>query len=172
MNFIKKQLARNLLLIPLAFPGASFAASTTFYLLNSSDSVINPITITNATLSYGVSGQPNECTGSTPLTPYLNLGQDPTVKTGQQFTITFDPSRFASVPDYCYYDTGDGNFGPEQFTLQISQVDSKGIDQTCKISGDYLESPEAKNSGYTIKITETANHFFCEFPIGAIKKSK
>lgn len=159
-----KNLMKCGLVIGLASPSIVLAATTTFYLLNSGDSVVNPITITNGTLSYKSTEDGPGCNGSIPVNSYLN--EDPQVKTGQQFKLTFTPPNL----DPACFDSING-YGPEQFSLQISQVDGKSIDQTCAVSGGYLDSPDANNSGYTIKITETTNHFFCEFPIGAQKRS-
>ena len=50
-------------------------------------------------------------------------------------------------------------------------VDGKGINDTCVLDGSNKRADNPNESIFvgTIKITETNDHFFCEFPIGASK---
>ena len=155
------KMIKNVLVVGILLPGSALAASTTFYILNSGDSVVNPITITEAYLNYA-GNTPNNpmCSGSVPLNQVLGW-DNPTVKTGQQLSVVFQPVLDSS----CFSDQG-----PEQFTLQIKIVDNKNIDRSCEISGPYLTSQDDQASGYSIRVTETGNHFFCDYPIGVAGK--
>ena len=139
----------------LTSSSVSFSATTTFYILNSADSVKNPITIDKGEIEYlGVSKDP-ACHGRLSLSDLP--GFNPQVKVGQESVAYF---QFNIPMEECV---------EEDVILRIRKVDDKGIDQVC--SSNYTIRNSHQNlSGNTIKITETNDHFFCEFPVGASQK--
>ena len=164
MNFMRKTV-KNVLIIGMLLPGSALAASTTFYVLNSGDSVVNPINITSATLSYAVADGNPMCTGEVQLSEVV---QTTKVLTGNPLPVVFTPPF---LDNSCYYSTDPTDHGPEQFTLQIRTVDNKGIGNDCKVSGPFLYSPDDEVlAGNAIKITEAPNRFFCEYPIAMSNK--
>lgn len=131
----------------------SFAAAFVFYILNSGDSVKNPITITNAYFKNMFSSE-DACDAIKPFT-------DVQVTTGQEQILSYD----ADIPASCY------QFGVA-VNLYITTVDGKGINNTCSFPNNNLPFTEDPNQTLyvgTIKITETKDRFFCEFPVGVSK---
>lgn len=147
-----KNLIRILVCVSLLASSAiAFAGTLTFYLLNSAGSVENPITITKGSVKYFLDKiNPPECRGEIDVSGIK-------VSTGEQTTINVDTS---TLPASCW------NLGYVMvYDLSIEQVDGKGIDSECSINY-IVQSPLQNKSGVTIEVTETKDHFFCNYPSG------
>ena len=142
----------------------SWAATFTFNILNSGDSVKNPITITSAyyEANCNMNGQSGECV--VPECYKINTFSDVKVTTGQETISTYDPE----VPAYCY-DASRGGY-PLQVILHIQAIDNKGINGSCTLYKDNISDPLASVYVGAIKIIETNDRFYCEFPVGTTKK--
>ena len=139
----------------LTSSSVSFSATTTFYILNSADSVKDPISIDKGEIEYLGAAKDPACHGRLPLSDLS--GFNPQVKVGQQSVVYF---QFNIPMEECIQ---------EDIILRIRKVDDKGIDHVCS-SMYTIRNSHQNLSGNTIKITETNDHFFCEFPVGASKK--
>jgi hypothetical protein len=148
-----KNAARVLICLSLlVLSTISFAGTLTWYILNSGDSVINPITITQSTIEYYGIGP--GCANFVTL-PKVQ------VKTGAQSSVRFDTSV---VPASCW------SSNDMKFYLVLSEVDGKGIDSSCTLFYDFYSPDAGDMSGKTIKVTETTDHFFCEYLDGLNRK--
>jgi hypothetical protein len=145
---MKKILEISVCLGFLVLSNIAFAGTATFYLLNSGDSVKHPITITKSSLIYYSS---KECSGQID-----GIADGIQVQTGRETTIT---AKLPNLPSTCV------NIN---VTLNIYTVDGKGIETSC-VQGYYFNNPSDNFSGETIKITETTDHFFCEYLSGSSK---
>ena len=134
-----------------ALSTVSFAGSATFYLLNSGDSVKNPITITKSAIEYNsILDNSAECSGR-----IEGIADGVKVRTRQEATITVE---LPNLPSVCYSNL----LG---VYLYIYTVDGKEISSKC--SPSYTAFSQSDNLiGDAVKITETNDHFFCEYLSG------
>ena len=167
MNFIKNTV-KNILVASLLLPGMALADNpgTVFYISNDGASVGDTLIVTEAVLKYAVPSGYSKCTGSIPFSA-LGLANIKVVK-GSPAAVWFNPAQSSQtpyypilLPDECYYPYPDG-YGPERYTLQINSVNNKKSISQCAVSGGFLNSPYASNSGYTIRIIENYTYFSCD----------
>jgi hypothetical protein len=132
----------------------SFAVTFIYYFLNSEDSVKNPITITDGHIDTFDANGNSTCNVTKSFS-------DIKITTGQEQIFSYNTDDF---PASCYT--------PLYTELYVTTVDGKSINQTCKFPFGYsgAQNPSDVIFVGTIKITETNDRFFCEFPVGASKK--
>jgi len=101
-----------------------------------------------------------ECDSKTPISDLVN----PMITTGQDLKLSLVPK--ISDDCYCYWNPPVNCGGGIRVSVVIITVDGKSMDGQCNSSYSICQDPNESYTGNTIKVTETTNHFFCEFPIG------
>jgi hypothetical protein len=160
MKYLQK-FKRILFVLILINSSASFAATFNFHIINSSDSLVNPITITKGSVSV-LSGNASPACASKeiPFTSNIKVTQR------QETILSYD----IEYPAECYSNGG------VYAWMSIVTVDGKSIySNYCLVPGSLNTDnpsydPNAKNiNAGTVKITEMSDRFLCEFPNGALK---
>ncbi len=155
------KIAKNLLLLSLLISSStSWATTWTFNLLNSGDSVKNPITITDASIL--ANDQPNGYPVGSPECTFTKPFSNVQVTTGQETFLTYETPP--NIPTSCFQSYG------MQAILNIQGVDGKGNNGSCTLYKDQIRDPSASVYAGAIKIIETNNRFYCEFPVSMAKK--
>ncbi len=155
------KIKRTLFVLILINSGTSFAATFNFHIINSSDSIVNPITITDG-IMYVESGNRSDPACASKEEPFTS---DLKVAKGQEGIFSYDPK----YPAKCYEDTSNSGVA---VAMVIVTVDGKGISGSCWFPTypSRIYDPNANINAGTVKITEMSDRFLCEFPIGALKR--
>ena len=123
------RIVKSFLGLSLVFTSTvSFAATFNFHIINSSDSIVNPITITNW---YAYAGSNNSSVPA--CAPKKNqFPSDIKIRKKQEATFSFDPE----YPTECYNgDSSDSTGKGVWVAMYLVTVDGKSISGKCQFPG-------------------------------------